>query len=395
MAYRNRALAVILLSLTACASPGSGAATSAHPTSTIASSPQATPTTADCAQQVWAALTITQRVGQLIFLGLAGNQLGPSERAAIETYAVGAVWFTEFSTAPASSVAGVSARVQALAGPATAGIGFLIGANQEGGQIDQFHGPGFSVIPSALQQGTDDPAVLQSQALAWGAQLRSAGINLDLAPVMDTVPPGQDRFNAPIGALQREFGHDPTTVSAHGIAFISGMQQSDVLVTIKHFPGLGRVTGNTDFSAAVVDQTTTANDPYLVPFQQAINAGANLVMVSTATYTKIDPQHLAVFSPTIIALLRDQLHFAGVVVSDDLGAAAAVAAIPAGDRAVDFIAAGGDLVTVKNAGLVSTMVNAVLNRAAGDRIFADQVNAAVMRVLELKVRAGLVNCAAA
>jgi beta-N-acetylhexosaminidase len=166
-------------------------------------------------------------------------------------------------------------------------------------------------------------------------------------------------------------------------------------VTLKHFPGLGRVAGNTDFAAAVVDRTTTAGDPYLVPFQQGINAGADLVMVSTATYTQIDPQHLAVFSPAIIGLLRDQLHFSGVIVSDDLGAAAAVSSIPAGDRALDFIAAGGDLITVKNANFVAPMTTAIANRMASDAAFAVQVNAAAAGVLQLKIRAGLVSCSAA
>ena len=328
-----------------------------------------------------------------MFLGLGANQLGLAERAAIATYGVGSVWFTEPSNAPASSVAGLTTQVQGLATTATAGVGFLIGANQEGGQIDQFHGPGFDPIPSALQQGSEDPALLQAQAARWGLQLKAAGINLNLAPVMDTVPPGQDQANAPIGALQREFGHDPDTVSTHGIAFIAGMHQSTVLVTAKHFPGLGRVTANTDFTANAVDRTTTATDPYLAPFSRAIDAGVDLVMVSTASYTNIDPQHLAVFSPAIIGLLRGQDHFAGVVVSDDLGAAAAVASIAPGDRAVDFIAAGGDLVTVKTADLIAPMVTAISNRAANDRAFADQVHAAAIRVLQVKVNAGLVTCA--
>ncbi len=345
-----------------------------------------------CGRQLFTRLSPTQRVGQLIFLGLAGNQLGPAERAAIQTYGVGSVWFTELTNAPSSYVAGVSAQVQALATPATGGVGFLIGANQEGGTIDQFDGPGFTPIPSALQQGTEDPAVLKGEAAMWAAQLEHAGVNLNLAPVMDTVPPGHDQSNAPIGALQREFGHDPATVGAHGIAFIAGMHQAGELVTIKHFPGLGRVAGNTDFASSVVDQVTTPGDPYLVPFQQAIAAGADLVMVSTATYTKIDPQHLAVFSPVIIGMLRDTFHFDGVVVADDLGSAVAVASITPGKRAVDFIAAGGDLVTVKTANLVAPMVGAILQRAAADSTFAGQVDAAVMRVLALKIGAGLAKC---
>jgi len=391
MIHRARPFALVALLAVACACDSGPAATAPSATP----SPAATATPADCLHRTLAGLTTRQRIGQLMFLGLIGNQLGAAERSAIETEAVGSVWYTDFSTAPAASVAAVSAQVQALSTSAAAHVGFLIGANQEGGQIDQFHGPGFTPIPSALQQGTEDPAVLQSQATVWAAQLKAAGINLNLAPVMDTVPAGQDASNAPIGALQREFGHDPATVSTHGLAFIAGMHQSSEVVTLKHFPGLGRVAGNTDFASAVVDRTTTAGDPYLVPFQQGINAGADLVMVSTATYTQIDPQHLAVFSPAIISLLRDQLHFNGVIVSDDLGAAAAVSSIPAGDRAVDFIAAGGDLITVKNANLVAPMTLAIANRMVSDQAFADQVKAAVTRVLQLKIRASLVTCQAA
>jgi beta-N-acetylhexosaminidase len=141
-----------------------------------------------------------------------------------------------------------------------------------------------------------------------------------------------------------------------------------------------------------VDRTTTAGDPYLVPFQDAVDAGADLVMVSTATYTQIDAHNLAVFSPTVIGLLRGRMHFAGVIVADDLGGAVAVASIPPGSRAVDFIAAGGDLVTVKYAGLVGPMVAAIAARAAGDPSFASAVDGAVQQVLDLKVRAGLARC---
>jgi beta-N-acetylhexosaminidase len=386
---RARTLALIaVIACTACGTSSEIARTSPTPT-VVASTPPS------CGEQLWSKLSPTQRVGQLIFLGLVNNQLGPAERTAIQSYGVGSVWFTELTSAPSSYVTSVSAQVQAMAAPATGGIGFLVGANQEGGQIDQFHGPGFTPIPSALRQGSEDPAALEGQAATWAAQLKQAGVNLNLAPVMDTVPPGHDQSNAPIGALQREFGHDPATVSAHGLAFIAGMQQSGELVTIKHFPGLGRVVGNTDFAASVVDQITTPDDPYLEPFRQAIAAGADLVMVSTATYTKIDPQHLAVFSPAVMGLLRDTLHFGGVIVADDLGSAVSVASIPPGDRAVDFIAAGGDLVTVKTANLAGPMVGAILQRAAADPVFARQVHAAAIKVLELKIHAGLAGCSAA
>src|SRR5262249_9790650 len=158
-------------------------------------------------------------------------------------------------------------------------------------------GPGFSTIPSALEQGTLPPATLRADATTWGHQLAAAGVNLDFAPVMDVVPPGTDAQNQPIGALQRAFGHDPETTGSPGAAFIRGMRAAGVATTAKHFPGLGRVVGNTDFTAQVTDTATTRNDPYLRSFRRAIRVHVPFVMVALATYTKIDPHHLAVFSP--------------------------------------------------------------------------------------------------
>ena len=158
------------------------------------------------------------------------------------------------------------------------------------------------------------------------------------------MPPGTDAKNAPIGKLKRAFGHDPATVSSHVAAFIAGMQDAGVATTVKHFPGLGRVAGNTDFKAGVVDTITTADDPYLEPFATAIDAGVPFVMVSLATYDQIDPAHVAAFSPTIIGdMLRGQLGFRGVVISDALGAKA-VTSIPPATRALAFLGAGGDMI---------------------------------------------------
>ena len=127
----------------------------------------------------------------------------------------------------------------------------------------------------------------------------------------------------------------PVTNGTHGAAYIEGMAQAGVATTAKHFPGLGKVQGNTDFTAGVTDTVTTINDPDLASFQSAINAGAPFVMVALALYTQIDPVHFAVFSPMVIQqMLRQRMGFKGVIVSDDIGEAQQVASIPAapGDR---------------------------------------------------------------
>ena len=381
---------VVVLALVTAACVSSGGAS---PTST-GTHHTSTPSTPTCADSVFERLSLPQRVGQLFALGLEGDRLGPDERDAIRSHHVGSVWFTETTTEGASAVGAVAAAVQALAtNAATGGVGFYVAANQEGGEIQALRGAGFSTMPSALTQGTLEPSALQADASTWGQELSEAGVNMDFAPVMDVVPPGTDAQNQPIGALQRGYGHDPATVSAHAIAFMRGMDQAGITTTGKHFPGLGRVTGNTDFTAAVVDDVTTTTDPYLAPFRDAIGAGVPMVMVALAKYQKIDPTTLAVFStPVMRNLLRDSLNFTGVVVSDDLGATAAVANIAPADRAINFLLAGGDLIISKTIAPANAMAAAISARASGGGAFKTRVDDAALRVLRSKVARGLVRC---
>ncbi len=120
-------------------------------------------------------------------------------------------------------------------------------------------GSGFSTMPSGLTQGTWSTSTLQAAARTWGGQLAQAGVNTNLAPVMDTVPAGFD--NPPIGGFDREYGHTPSVVGSHGTAFAAGMAAAGVFATIKHFPGLGRVSANPDTTAHVTDTVTTADRP--------------------------------------------------------------------------------------------------------------------------------------
>jgi beta-N-acetylhexosaminidase len=386
------ASAALALLVTACRGPSDVTVSPRHTRRPSRPSQEPSPR-ASCADVVFDRLSVAQRVGQLFSLGLANDRLGPAEMDAIRTDHVGSVWFTATTTAGSVSVRAVAGAVQAQSTEAnTGGVGFFVAANQEGGEIQALRGSGFSTIPSAVTQGTFDPARLRRDAEAWGRELSDAGVNMDFAPVMDVVPPGTETSNAPIGALHREFGGDAAVVASHGAAFIRGMREAGVATTAKHFPGLGRVRGNTDTVAGVVDTTTTSDDPSLGSFQGAIRAGVSFVMVALATYTRIDPAHLAVFSPTVMRLLRDQMGFRGVIVSDDLGAAEAVAQVPPARRAVDFLSAGGDLIVSKTAAAAIAMVGAVVTRASANPGFATRVSRAVRTVLAAKDAAGLLPC---
>jgi beta-N-acetylhexosaminidase len=358
-----------------------------------AMAPRAIALTATCADTVLASMSQSQRIGQLFMVGLRNDQLDSTTRAAIGSYHFGSFWFTQKSSAGVTVVRAVSNAVQAQATLArTHGVRFFIAANQEGGLVQALTGPGFDVIPSALTQGTWSSTTLRTRAARWGRQLRAAGVNLDFAPVADVVPPGTDATNAPIGKLRREFGHYVSVVAPHVTAFIAGMRDAAVATTAKHFPGLGRVRGNTDFTSAVTDSVTTRHDAYIQPFARAIGAGVPFVMVSLATYTRIDPSNLAVFSPMVMhTILRGDLAFHGVVMSDSLSAAAVSSILP-GSRAIRFRTQGGDMIVVGPVDQAIAMARAIASRAASNSWFRARVNNAALHVLRAKQAAGLLPC---
>lgn len=347
---------------------------------------------------VLAALTPAQRVGQLFMVGVPLSGSTAASATAVSTYHAGSIFLAGRSSAGAPTTRALVSRFQALAttAAATGGVPLLVGTDQEGGRVQTLSGPGFSTIPAALTQGSWPVGTLRTAAAGWGRQLAAAGVSVDLAPVLDTVPPGTAATNPPIGAFQREYGVDPGTVAAHGTAFLDGLGTAGVLSVGKHFPGLGRVTGNTDTTAGVTDTVTGRGDPYLAPFAAAARRGAPFTMVSLAIYPRIDGSQVAAFSPAVIrTMLRGDLGFQGVVISDDLGNAVAVRAVPPGDRAVRFLAAGGDLVLTDNPGVVPAMATAVLARYGADATFRAGVDRSVLRVLVAKQQAGLLGGAPA
>jgi beta-N-acetylhexosaminidase len=343
------------------------------------------------AAAVLARLTEAQRVGQLLVAGYDLADPSAWSRADITDYHAGTVILWGANDDSLSTVRAITAGLQSLTtASATGGVPLFVSTDQEGGEVQRLHGPGFSVIPTAVQQGQLAPATLRSDAEQWGAQLLAAGVNVNLAPVLDTVPPDETSTNQPIGRYDREYGTYPTTVAQAGLAFIQGMHAAGVSTVVKHFPGLGRADGNTDTEYGVTDTVTTRHDSYITPYAAGLGpGGAGLAMVSLAIYPRIDPNHVAAFSPTVLGgMLRHDLNFHGVVVSDSLDALA-VRNLSLGQRAVAFVAAGGDLVLTVDPTDVPTMASALLARARADATFRAQVDAACLRVLIAKEQAGL------
>jgi beta-N-acetylhexosaminidase len=376
---------------TATGAPTSRASQTAYPTSGGPTSAAATPPDrAACVSEAYNGLSQAQRWGQLFMVGIQPAAAPAGIDAVLRSTSVGSVIYLGGWTG-AATVAATSQHLQQVT---TGRVDLFIAADQEGGAVQQLKGKGFTVLPAALDQGKRSAGELTALGSTLARELREVGVNVNLAPVADTVPPTMTETNAPIGKYRREFGTDPAVVGAAVPPLVSALQNGGVVATVKHFPGLGRITGNTDVTAVgITDSVAAVDDPYLEPFQAGIDAQVGMVMVSSARYPRLDDASPAMFSKAIITgLLRGKLGFDGVVITDDVGAAKAVAGVPVPDRAVRFLAAGGDIVLTASASQAPAMLAAVKARAAKDPEFASALDASVRRVLELKARFGLIRC---
>lgn len=339
------------------------------------------------ASRAIATMSLDERAGQLIMAPMFAGGNPADLSALISTRHVGSVvlignWNN--GTAAAKTAADV------LQSYAPSGNQLIVSTDQEGGQVQHLKGSGFDTMPSAVAQGQMSADTLRSSAKTWGGQLKQAGINVDLAPVLGTVQVKRSS-NAPIGALNRDFGLDSNGNAQHGIAFVEGMRDAGVGATVKHYPGLGAVTGNTDFTTeGILDTTTTLDDEEIGAFNTTIKqAKPAMVMMSLATYQRIDSSAPAAFSSKIIdGTLRGSVGYDGVVISDSLSAAA-VSGIATKDLGVRLVDAGGDLACIGDTSYVTPILDGIIARAQSDPAFAKKVTASATRVMTLKYQMGL------
>jgi len=262
----------------------------------------------------------------------------------------------------------------------------LVMIDQEGGDISRLPGPPDSSAPELGEDG--DPEESRLEGEETGQYLRGIGIDVDLAPVLDVEQPTTADTIA-----SRTFGDDPALVADLGAAFIEGMQAQRVAATAKHFPGLGPATINTDFSPVTVVATEAEFQEALQPFEAAIASGVQLVMVSSAAYPSLagDPPGQgrvtpAVFAPQIVqGMLRDQLGFTGVVITDDLEAVGITELTEGNEAGLEAITAGVDLVLYARSQRGSVRgFNAVVRAAKRGDLSRDRLQQSYDRITGLK-----------
>jgi beta-N-acetylhexosaminidase len=254
--------------------------------------------------------SLDRLVGQKIMTSIDGATPDAALLARVRAGQVGGVILFSANTASIPQLESTIAELQAAA-KAGGNPPLLIATDQEGGEVKRLPGP-----PDLAPADMSTAGTARAQASAAGGYLRGLGIDVDLAPVLDT-PYGPASWEG-----TRAFSRDPKENAGLGTAFVGGLQAAGVAATAKHFPGLGTARATTDTSDVVLTTSKPSLDARLLPFKAAIDGGVDLVMVSNAGYTAFDPTGApAVLSrPIVVGLLRHRLGFRGVVISDALNA---------------------------------------------------------------------------
>jgi beta-N-acetylhexosaminidase len=254
----------------------------------------------------------------------------------------------------------------------------LVGVDQEGGRVVRLPPPFLTPPPAAVLGAIDDPDLTRTVARAMGQELRAAGFNWNLAPVLDV---HTNPRNPIIG--DRAFSHDPDRVARMGLAVFRGFDEVGILATAKHFPGHGETAA--DSHLTLPESLQTAARWRLVefaPFRAAIQAGIPSILVAHMVCPALDPETASSLSRIVTTdILRTELGFNGVVVSDDLEMGAIAATCNIGEAAVRFLEAGGDLVLIcRNADRQREALDAVEIALQSGRLPATRLRASLDRL---------------
>lgn len=282
-----------------------------------------------------------------------------------------------------SAPADLGASLAALMRGAPDGVAPLVMSDEEGGAIQRL--PSLAGrLPSPRQMAaTMSAAQIQALAVDTGRRMRAAGVTMDLAPVLDL--DGGDGPNAADPDGTRSFSVDASVASADGIAFAAGLQSSGVVPVVKHFPGLGGATGNTDVVAAITQPWSVLQGAGLLPFAAAIHAGVPAVMVGNAGVPGLSALPSSLSPAVIGGVLRGRLGFGGLVMTDSLSAVSVSAAgysVPAAATAA--LAAGADMVLFNGDAAAVPSLTAAVVQAIAAGVPRPRLEDAALHVLAAK-----------
>lgn len=322
-------------------------------------------------------MSLREAVGQMFVVSVSGTEPDYYIEKMIRERNVGGVLLFGYNMQSEPQTRALVDSLQGLAMDTEPAIPLFVAVDQEGGEVSS--APWLTPQPAAVEVGgRGDPAEAREIAEQMGRELKAAGVNTNFAPVVDT------GFGSAIGS--RSYGEDPTLVAQMGAATVEGFRAAGVVPTAKHFPNHGVATVDSHTGLPVVDHEMPTILSYdLPPFRAAVQAEVPMVMMGHLLYPAIDSNLPASLSPNAVALLREELDFDGVVVTDDLSMAGASGGGSPASASVAAVKAGVDLLVLSSpAREQAAAYDAVVAAVESGEIPEDQIKRSVRRIVEVK-----------
>jgi len=372
---------LLALGITACGGARAAAKTTAtsRPDSSVTTTlPPSTTAACSNASEV-AAWPLARRAAQLVVVPAQEtdvNEVGPSVAAG----AGGIILFG--SSAPSD----LKSQLAAVEASEFEGVAPFVMTDEEGGEVQRMSNLVGSLPWPATMTQTMNVTQVRSLAEQTAARMAATGVTMDLAPVLDLASgPGPDALHTD---GPRSFSPVASVAASYGLQFALGLQAGGIIPVVKHFPGEGSATANTDSAPASTPPLSVLEAADLLPFEAAIKAGLPAIMVGNSSVPGLTKQPSSLSSAVVTGLLRHQLGFQGLVITDSLSAGAITAeglSIP--QASVEALEAGADMVLFTSSepnSTTSQVVAAITSAVDAGAIPPDQLNGSVERVLALK-----------
>ena len=317
-------------------------------------------------------------IGELLFTGFKGPELPESTRTFLKDDGIGGIILFGQNYEGTGQVAELVNQAQEARAES---LPLWVSVDHEGGRVQRFKKP-FTKIPEAADiAAKDSPKLAFEIARLIGRELRAVGVNLDFAPVADI---NTNPSNPVIG--RRSFGHDEDTVSRFVTSFVRGLLLEGVQPCIKHFPGHGDTHVDSHYALPAIDtDLETMRNREWRPFTKAMRSGCNFTMSAHIVCRKIDPTVPATLSRQIMTdLLRGELRYTGIIVSDDMEMKAIADHFGAADAPVRAINAGCDLVIYRSEEAARAGFEGLVKGLESGALPAERVMESVTRLRNLK-----------
>ncbi|MGM0498739.1 MAG: beta-N-acetylhexosaminidase [Bacillota bacterium] len=328
-------------------------------------------------------MSLEEKVGQLFQVGFQSKSIDREIKDLIENYHIGGVIYFTRNIENLEQTASLSKNLQELALDSGAGIPLFISVDQEGGKVRRIKD--LTYFPANIEIGaTGDKELSRKAAAVTAKELKGLGINVNLAPVLDV---NNNPANPVIG--ERSFGADPILVAEMGVAYIKGLQAEGIIATAKHFPGHGDTAVDSHFDLPVINHSRERLDQVeLYPFKKAIEAGVDSIMVAHIYFSTIESEAgiPATLSKAVLNdLLREELNFEGVIITDDLEMGAITNFFGTAAGAVKTIEAGADIVLISHSyDKQKQAIEAVIAAVENGRISEKRIEESLRRIIKLK-----------